>query len=244
MQKQLHIGDTVSVLDENLKGKVVAINGSSILIVDADSFERNYQLNELVIYKRNQSEEKIAKNKETTTQVSVKNSSNQLIQLGDFIAILDEETKGKVIKINGIHITIEETNGFENMYHVDQLIVYDKTLSSDQSKTLKKSVDKTPLIKQDVIKSSIVDLHNTNNYLDKNRILENQIIIFKEELNHAVRNGQTQITFIHGKGQGILKNEIERILKKEGITYKKAPHRHFGQGAIQVSLVNIDWDVR
>jgi len=241
MLKRIYIGDTVSVLDENLKGKVTAINNNKIIIVDTDGFEWSYSAHELVVYSTNQLLDSL-ENKIPQTQEFVKNNLNQLIYLGDYVSIMDEKMKGKVIQIIGDQITIEESNGFESVFHADKIIVYDTILATDKTKTKEKQSD--AIIKEDVIKSSIVDLHNTNNYLDKNRILENQIIIFKDELNHAVRNGQTQIIFIHGKGQGILKNEIERILQKEGVSYKKAPHRQFGQGAIQVSLVNIDWVVR
>lgn len=242
MQKQLHIGSIVSVIDEDLQGKVISISGDTILIVDADGFEWSYARNELVAYKKLALTDKDIEKKEKTT--SVENKNKQLIKLGDIVSVLDEGIKGQVIEINKNLITLEESNGFKSNFHMDSLIVYDSLLSKDntsipKANTLEK-FKKTPKI----VKSSIVDLHNTNPYLAKNKILENQLKIFKDELNFALKNKQTEIIFIHGKGEGILKNEIENILKKEKIPYKKAPHRTFGQGAIQVSLLDVNWIVR
>lgn len=242
MKKQLHIGAIVSVLDENLKGEVISIHGDSIQILDADGFEWTYKANELVLHNASLFSEKILKNKED--QTTIKNKNNQLIQLGDFVSVLDDKIKGQVIEINGKQITIEENNGFKSSIHVDALIVYDTILSKDKTNIPEPITEEKSIKIQKIVKSSIVDLHNTNNYLDKNKILLNQISIFKDELNFAISKGQTQIIFIHGKGEGILRKEIEDILRKQKINYKKAPHRDFGQGAIQVSLIDVNWIVR
>jgi len=50
MSKKIKLGDSVSILDENIKGKVLAINGNEILIIDSDGFERTCQVKELIIY--------------------------------------------------------------------------------------------------------------------------------------------------------------------------------------------------
>lgn len=242
MSKQIHIGSTVSVIDENLQGQVISISGDSVLFVDADGFQWSYASHELVVYNElTFSDEKIQE-KEKSTSIAKKNK--QLIKLGDVVSVLDEEIKGQVIEINKKQITIKESNGFKSDHHIDSLIVYDALLLKDNTRVPKASeLDKTKKTPK-IIKSSIVDLHNTNHYLAKNKILENQLKIFKDELNFAVNNKQTEIIFIHGKGEGILKKEIENILKKEKIQYKKAPHRLFGQGALQVSLVDVNWIVR
>ena len=50
MQRLLKIGDTVSVLDENLKGIVVAVTENTALLQDEYGFEREYKHSELVKY--------------------------------------------------------------------------------------------------------------------------------------------------------------------------------------------------
>ena len=50
MSKNINIGSRVSPVDENLKGEVIAINGTKITIEDEDGFERVYESDKLVVY--------------------------------------------------------------------------------------------------------------------------------------------------------------------------------------------------
>ena len=44
----MKIGDYVSVLDEDISGKIVSIAGNNITIIDLDGFQQQYLKNELV----------------------------------------------------------------------------------------------------------------------------------------------------------------------------------------------------
>ena len=44
----MKLGDYVSVLDEDVSGKVVSIVGNKITIIDLDGFQQQYLKNELV----------------------------------------------------------------------------------------------------------------------------------------------------------------------------------------------------
>lgn len=50
MPKPIKIGDSVSILDENIKGTVLSVDGNEILIIDSDGFERTCQIEDLIIY--------------------------------------------------------------------------------------------------------------------------------------------------------------------------------------------------
>ncbi len=81
-----------------------------------------------------------------------------------------------------------------------------------------------------------VDLHieaivEESRDLSNGEILEIQLARFETVLEGAIRAGQKKIVFIHGLGQGRLKNEIRKRLDKRGIAYQDAPFKEYGYGA-------------
>jgi len=88
-----------------------------------------------------------------------------------------------------------------------------------------------------------VDLHieelvDKKNGMSNHEILSIQLERFEKELDAAILNGYKKITFIHGVGNGRLKQEIISILKStEGITYQDAPYKTYGFGATQVNIL-------
>ena len=165
------------------------------------------------------------------------------VNIGDIVSLINDDIKGKVIAINGNEILIEDSDGFERNCHVNDLVVYDSKLSDDRSLSSKhlsnekpkKNVDSNP---------DIIDLHNTNIHLPKNRILENQLKLFKTNLNRAIGKRALKIVFIHGKGDGILRSALEKILRKNNIKYGNAPYQKYGQGAIEIYLSGVNLVVR
>ncbi|GAA4835143.1 Smr/MutS family protein [Algivirga pacifica] len=74
---------------------------------------------------------------------------------------------------------------------------------------------------------------------DEKNILSLQILHFEKELEAAIAHDKPAITFIHGVGAGILKQEIEKRLKKykEHIEFfQEAQKEKFGYGAIKIKL--------
>jgi dsDNA-specific endonuclease/ATPase MutS2 len=58
---------------------------------------------------------------------------------------------------------------------------------------------------------------------------------FRTCLNHAFENHLKKVTFIHGVGRGILRDEIMAELKKyDNIAVMDAPMRKYGAGAVEV----------
>lgn len=157
------------------------------------------------------------------------------IKKGNTVVSMDDHIKGIVQIVTDKTVTIFDEDGFERVYPINRIIVYDDTL--DQAKAIPKITDQ-PIKKQrnKPKEFPIIDLHNTSPYLDKNEILPNQIRIFKMELNKAIGNALDSIIFIHGSGDGVLRYEIERILKKNKIPFGDAPYHNYGQGAIEIYL--------
>lgn len=92
--------------------------------------------------------------------------------------------------------------------------------------------------------ASIVDLHiekiSTNpSGLSSSQILQLQLQTFEKALDLAIASGMDEITFIHGVGNGILRDAIHKRLSKEtNIQYfKDALRDKFGYGATYVRII-------
>lgn len=90
-----------------------------------------------------------------------------------------------------------------------------------------------------------VDLHidalvDTTNGLTNKDMLDFQMNRFRHELEKAIKNRARRIVFIHGVGNGILKQEIRRELvrKYPRYTVQDASFREYGYGATMVILQN------
>lgn len=109
------------------------------------------------------------------------------------------------------------------------------------SEKLNKSNDKkykSPRAKEKVME---VDLH-INKLLDtvagmtNTDILNHQMNYFHLKMNEAVKNRVSKVVFIHGIGNGTLKNEIRRVLNKDYKAYRfeDASFKEYGFGATVV----------
>lgn len=88
-----------------------------------------------------------------------------------------------------------------------------------------------------------VDLHieklrDDYQFLNSNEIINIQLDFFKRSLEAAIVHKLDSIIFIHGTGNGVLKNEIHKLLGKhpQVKTFMDARKEKFGYGATQVVL--------
>jgi len=92
--------------------------------------------------------------------------------------------------------------------------------------------------------SAIVDLHIEQllpegpGKRSTGELLELQLKTFEAKLEGAIANGMDEITFIHGVGNGVLRNELHRRLGKHtGVRFfEDAQKERFGYGATKVKL--------
>jgi Smr domain/Domain of unknown function (DUF2027) len=91
--------------------------------------------------------------------------------------------------------------------------------------------------------SSSVDLHieklSRNSLAMSNRqMLDLQISTFEQQLEAAIVNGLDYITFIHGIGNGILRDELHKRLSKHKNVkfFEDAQKEKFGYGATKVAI--------
>ena len=89
----------------------------------------------------------------------------------------------------------------------------------------------------------VIDLHITellDDYesLSKREILEVQLEKVESEMNAAIRDHVKRIVFIHGVGQGVLKQEVANLLNRKFKKYyhQDASFKEYGYGATMVIL--------
>jgi len=109
---------------------------------------------------------------------------------------------------------------------------------------LKESFFKPAAEKQQVDKpTNEVDLHieklrDDYQFINSNEILRIQLEHFKKALDAAIVHQLPEITFIHGAGNGVLRNELHKQLGKHPKvqTFMDARKEKFGYGATKVLL--------
>lgn len=117
----------------------------------------------------------------------------------------------------------------------------------EKLKTVKefRSKEKVSKSSRDYLKSleKEVDLHieeliDNMSGLSNFEMLNIQLERFEKELDAAIEKNMKKIIFIHGVGNGRLKQEIISILNKtRGVSYQDASYKEYGYGATQVNIL-------
>lgn len=170
------------------------------------------------------------------------------IKVGDTVSFLNEVGKGKVIKILNKHQALILTeDGFENVYNLAELIgVSEETHTEAAFKYIPGHNKQEPLIKKtskyhkkNNDKVWEVDLHIENivknhRHLSNYEIVQIQISHCEFTIKKAIKNNVCSLIVIHGKGEGVLKEEVRKILKKYPVETMDADYRTYGLGATEV----------
>jgi len=102
---------------------------------------------------------------------------------------------------------------------------------SKSNKEYLKSLEKT-------VDLHITELMENTQGLSSHDLLHIQLEKFEKELDEAMVNRLKKIVFIHGVGNGRLRQEIHAILRNmNGITFHDASYKEFGFGATQVNIL-------
>lgn len=168
-----------------------------------------------------------------------------------------QPTLARTLKVNPVRF-YKETSFVENSYFEKRamlLPVREKDLSADLEKLRQRDFGasevasesgdspKPKSAKKEVAEIREVDLHigelvDSATGLSNKEMLDIQMEKFRAEMEAALREGVRRMVFIHGVGQGTLKNELRRELSNR---YKKydvqdASFREYGYGATMVIL--------
>ncbi|MCF8332607.1 MAG: hypothetical protein K9I47_00535, partial [Bacteroidales bacterium] len=86
----------------------------------------------------------------------------------------------------------------------------------------------------------ISELRDDYNEMSNNEILNYQLSYFESTLESAITNIYNRVIYIHGIGNGTLRNNLKKKIKEEYPDFgvRNAPFTRYGNGAIEVLIHN------
>lgn len=174
-----------------------------------------------------------------------------MFQIGDQVAVIDENIEGIILDVSGEQVVIETLEGFSFSYSskeivktaneisvTNQQVFNAKKTKNDSHQKMKSSIEK---LKSKTILE--VDLHiekltSHSRGMDTYDILELQINTAKHQIKFAQSKQIDKVIFIHGQGTGVLKKELEFLLSQyPSVTYTDASYQKYGfGGALEVQF--------
>lgn len=122
----------------------------------------------------------------------------------------------------------------------------DKITEEDFKTLVKQKAEESKnrsLVKKKSDEEVVIDLHITelidqHEGLSNREILEIQLEKVESEMNAAIRDHVKRIVFIHGVGQGVLKQEVANLLNRKFKKYyfQDASFKEYGYGATMIIL--------
>ncbi len=163
--------------------------------------------------------------------------------IGDIVSVLDDVITGKIVAIHNKRITIIDANEFRYSYNENELVLkktFDFKIEKKAILKNKESVSSKTQIKTKTILVIEVDLHihqitdcNTKNWSNF-EILSYQLNYAKQKLAYAMKNKIPKIIFIHGKGKGVLRAELQQLFLEYPVAVQDASYIKYGFGAMEV----------
>ena len=173
-------------------------------------------------------------------------------KLGDQVETIDDIIKGVVQSIEGGEITILSEDGFPLKFSPKELVKISNEIrvSNFEIAQIKKEKELPKRKKNTIVKAKErtapkmeVDLHI--NQLVKNpkqmgnyEMLNLQLETAKRQLDFAISKKIQKVVFIHGVGEGILREELGYLFGKyDNVKYYDAEYQKYGLGATEVYIL-------
>ncbi len=138
---------------------------------------------------------------------------------GDLVGLLNSQGRGRIIHVleKNKYLVLDEDSDMEIPLHESELyliqtadlLVYKKVAAAP-----KESEDKP---KPKISKPEVIDLHIEKVPVDFKRgrgVVEAQLAYFEHCIKYCVNQKKEGITFIHGKGNGVLKSKLVGLLRE------------------------------
>lgn len=179
----------------------------------------------------------------------------QKFEIGDKVAVLDDDISGVVIKVQNNEISVETTDKLVMTFFVNELIKINNSnelsgffstqslgsVLKDKEEPKKRSFVKEKRSRKDEFVLE-VDLHieklvPSKRGMSNYDILTLQMETAKRQLDFAIKNRMPKVVFIHGVGEGVLKAELDFMLGRyDNISFQDANYQKYGLGATEVYI--------
>ena len=171
----------------------------------------------------------------------------QDFKIGDKVSLIDENLNGTIKAITDNRVLVAIEDGFDLEVNVLQLVPYHELnfsmpninhIKREKNDNLEpKKVSKSPKKRTYIEFDLHIDkLHPNWKTLDKSNYLNYQISAAQGKLDFAIKKRIPHFVFIHGVGEGVLKQELHTILGRyDFLVFEDAPYYKYGLGATLVS---------
>jgi dsDNA-specific endonuclease/ATPase MutS2 len=178
------------------------------------------------------------------------------IKVGDTVETIDDAISGVATKISGNIITVEDSDGFEFQFEANELIqstsetsieqaLYDSDIEAVKQEKASKKRTAIPTVKpkERHAPKFEVDLHihhltNSTRSMSNYDMLNLQLDTATRQLEFAIRKRIPKIVFIHGVGEGVLKQELETLFGRyNNVKFYDADYKTYGLGATEVRVL-------
>jgi dsDNA-specific endonuclease/ATPase MutS2 len=173
---------------------------------------------------------------------------NMTFQPGDIVRFVNEEGEAKVIRhVTADVVRVELSKGLEVNVRIREIVHVRREVMHHVSTKAKDSLPDRSKVKKHTGKPAtewIIDLHAENLPIDTRllppaTILNAQLDYFARSLEKAILGHAIKIIFIHGVGNGKLRESIIKQLKNyEGLEHSDASLQKYGAGATEVRIVS------
>ncbi len=178
-----------------------------------------------------------------------------MIKVGDNVLVLDEPISGTVTSVNSDGVTIETEDGFDMTFSLNEIVKiqseelivpsYEEVRKNIQEKEVfkKKSKRPSPKPKERHLPPMEVDLHihklvKSTKGMSNHDMVTLQLDTAKRQLDFAIHKRIPKIIFIHGVGQGILKEELRYLFGRyDNIKVSDADYKKYGLGAMEIYIL-------
>ncbi|MDY2586874.1 Smr/MutS family protein [Winogradskyella aquimaris] len=174
---------------------------------------------------------------------------------GDIVETIDDAIKGTVKSIKGSMVTIEDVDGFEFQFEANELVIItsnktlDNAIYDSDIEIIKKEKETSKRRTIPIVKPKErhapkfeVDLH-IHQLTDSTKGMTNfdmmnlQLDTARRQLEFAIRKRIPKMVFIHGVGEGVLRQELETLLGRyNNVQYYDADYKTYGNGATEVRI--------
>ncbi len=174
-----------------------------------------------------------------------------VFSIGDTVETIDDTIQGRVTAISGVTITIESNDGFAMNFLAHELVKisddikvsnYEIARIKSEKESLKKKKAQNIKPKERNAPKMEVDLHihqltTSTKGMSNHEMLNLQIDTAKRQLDFAMRKRIQKVVFIHGVGEGVLKEELKYLFGRyENLKFYDADYQKYGQGATEVYI--------
>ncbi|HDZ14973.1 hypothetical protein LCGC14_1325250 [marine sediment metagenome] len=177
----------------------------------------------------------------------------RVFTIGDKVEALDDVIEGVVTAVSENEITIETSDGFLLDYTASELVKISNSNSikvtnqeieqvKAEKEAPKKRKHQTVKIKERNAPKMEVDLHinqltNSVKGMSNYEMLNLQLETAKRQLEFAISKRIQKVVFIHGIGEGVLKEELNYLFRRyDNVKCYDAEYQKYGLGATEVYI--------